>query len=442
MFVGSLDKDSCIAVERILSTVNKVKYPNIYVGCSGNFTFDRIASFYGFNVYSNDVSLYSRLVAAIVQKESFSVKCVNDELLAVFDTWSETPYTMLVKVMFTMQYGQFARRKNEYQAVMCDTYKKESKQFFDKTIDSFQKSKCFDFNIADFFFGDFKAHLNNANENSTVFLYAPTYKGGYEKLYNYVERSFEYERPSYELFDSGNAGSYYRELLESKRACVFSDMLYPETKPFITGRVDKEAGKRSVYFYTNITDDTFYLRPQIKTLDKTPEILSINDIITDETDIRVVQIPTKLVNHYKHLFMSVRVDYNCGGDFAIGFLADKKLFGFATFSKSLGTQDVFELMCLLSDFVVPSSVDRLSKLLLYLLRSADVSKLLRRHYAFDYKGLQTSVYTDKPVSMKYRGIFQKQGSNENNKLVYTAKFTNLSIKECYKKWKNRKNLDQ
>jgi hypothetical protein len=442
MFIGSIDKDSRIAVERVLDSIDRVGCPNIFVGCSGNFTFDRIAVSRGFNVYSNDVSLYSRLIAAIVQNVPFPVICTNDELLPLFELWESTPYTLLIQVMFAMRYGQFAARKNEYQAVMCENYRKESRQFFDNTIKQFQKRQCFDFKISDFFFGDFKTHLMNAPENSTIFLYAPTYKGGYEKLYKYVEQSFEYERPEYELFDSKNAGQYYKELLEAKRACIYSDVLYEETRKFFIGQVDKEVGKRPVYFYTNLPVEAFYLNPPPRLLDKTPEILDVDDIVTDETSIKVVEIPVKVVNHYKHLFMSARVNYSGGGDFALGFLAGKKLFGFAVFSKGLSTKDPFELLFLHSDFVVPSKVDRLSKLLLYLLRSSEVAKLIRRHYVYCYTGLQTSVYTNKPVSMKYRGVFQKQQCDDAGKLVYTASFTKWSIKECYEKWKNRKSLDQ
>jgi hypothetical protein len=442
MFIGSIDTDSRIAVEQVLHSIDKVKHPNIYVGCSGNFTFDRIASFYGFGVYSNDVSLYSRLIAAIVQNEKFSVTCTNDELYNIVQTWDDTPYTTLIQVMFAMRYGQFVAQKNDYQCMMCENYRNGAQQFFQNTLKQFQKKQCFDFKINNFFFGDFKKHLASAKQEDTIFLYAPTYKGGYEKLYKYVEESFGYDHPSYDIFDSSQAGTYYKELLETKRVCIYSDLLYEEIQKYVVGRVDKKEGKRSVYFYTNIVDSTFYLKPSVRILSKIPEILTINDTVTDETILAVTEIPLKVVNHYKHLFMSSRVNYSQGGDFALGFFVDKKLFGFAVFSKILGTKNSFETLFLHSDFVVESSIERLSKLLLYLLRSADVAKLIRRHYFFDYKGLQTSVYTDKPVSMKYRGVFKKEECNETNKLVYTCQFTDLPIQECYKKWKSRKNLNQ
>jgi hypothetical protein len=138
--------------------------------------------------------------------------------------------------------------------------------------------------------------------------------------------------------------------------------------------------------------------------------------------------------------MSAKVNYSLGGDYALGFFADKKLFGFAVFAKGLKTADIWETLLLHSDFVVPSKVDRLSKLLLYLLRSKEVATLIRRHYVYAYTGLQTSVFTDKPVSMKYRGVFKKEETTEPGKLVYTAQFTDSPIEECYTKWKNRKPL--
>ena len=68
MFIGSIDKHSKIIVSKLLESISSKK---IYVGCSGNFTFDRIAFYKGFKVHSNDVSLYSTLIAGIVQNKPF-----------------------------------------------------------------------------------------------------------------------------------------------------------------------------------------------------------------------------------------------------------------------------------------------------------------------------------------------------------------------------------
>ena len=145
-----------------------------------------------------------------------------------------------------------------------------------------------------------------------------------------------------------------------------------------------------------------------------------------------------LVNHYKHLFMAAKVNYSLGGDSALAFLTNGKAFGFAVFSAGLGTVDENEILFLHTDFVVNSKIERLSKLLLYLLRSKEVQRVISRSYVHRYSGLQTTVYTDKPVSMKYRGPWKKIGVNEGGKLRYVAQFTDHSMKECYELWKSRK----
>ena len=177
-----------------------------------------------------------------------------------------------------------------------------------------------------------------------------------------------------------------------------------------------------------------------KLLPKIPIILRPHDQFSDNTEITVNAIPKNVVSHYKHLFMSAKVKYSLAGDFSLGFFADRKLFGFAAFSKVLRTANEWDMLFLHSDFVVPSKIDRLSKLLLYLLRSREVAKLITDHYVYDYRGLQTTVYTDKPVSMKYRGIFRKQENSKIGSLTYCAEFSNFTIKECYQKWKTRKPL--
>ena len=441
MFIGSIDKPSRTICENILNRVDKKKKTDVYVGCSGNFTFDRIASSMGFRVHSNDVSLYSRVIAGIITGDRFYFACKNNELNAIFSQWGDDAKSDLVKIMFAAKYGQFAARKNDFQKTMLDNYIACSVAFYEGTLAKFERNNVFDFQIADFFYGDFKEHVGRAGDNSIVFLYAPTYKGGYEKLYCFLNDNFEYERPQYDIFDSKEAGSYYEGILKSKEACICSDVIYPETEKWLKGEVTYSGNKKTVYLYSSIKEDdrSYFFTDPTKLFEKTPKIISPDMKLPENPKISVVPCKVALVNHYKHMFMSARVDYSTGGDFALAFLINDEVFGFASFSSSPGTIKDGEYLFLHSDFVVPSSIDRLSKLLLYILRSKDIYKYILKHYVHAYSGLQTSVYTPKPVSMKYRGPFKKVDRNDKQgKLTYTADFTELTIEECFEKWMNRK----
>ncbi|MCL2005879.1 MAG: hypothetical protein FWG73_06905 [Planctomycetaceae bacterium] len=339
VFIGAIDKNSRAAAQQILSAIPP---SNIYVGCSGNFTFDQMASRLGHSVYSNDVSLYSRLIAAALMKEDFPIQCVNDELAAVFQGWQNTPYTSLIQVIFSIKIGEFSAKKNDYQCMMWDNYIMQNQQYFEELLEWFMRNPL-NFKIASFHFGDFKEHLQNAPEDATLLLYAPTYKAGYEKLYKFVEQSFEYERPNYEIFDSKLAGAYYAELLQTKRACIYGDILYPEASDYLIGMAGA-VNKKTVYCFASIPDvQHMYMQPATKLLSKIPVILRPHDQFSDNTEITVNVIPKNVVSHYKHLFMSSKVKYSLVGDFALGFFADRKLFGFAMFSKVMRTANEWDM---------------------------------------------------------------------------------------------------
>lgn len=310
MFIGSIDKPSRTICENILDHVDKSR--KVFVGCSGNFTFDRIAAAKGFPVYSNDVSLYSRVIAGIVTGERFPFTCNNPDLNTIFAGWNDDAQSDLVKIMFAAKYGQFAACKNDYQRTMLENYVSGAQEFYEGTLAKFAKNAVFEFRIADFFYGDFKKHVERADPDSLIFLYAPTYKGGYEKLYDFINETFEYEKAEYDMFDSKEAGPYYAEVLEGREACIYSDLLYPETEPFLKGEVTYTGSKRTVYLYSSVREDerSYFLTEAPKLLAKTPKIIDPEMEPPENPEIRVVPCKVALVNHYKHLFMSGRVNYS------------------------------------------------------------------------------------------------------------------------------------
>ena len=63
MFTGTTPPEVRNLLNKVLQDYNG---KDIFIGCSGNFTVDRLAHHNGFNVHSNDVSLYSRIIADIL----------------------------------------------------------------------------------------------------------------------------------------------------------------------------------------------------------------------------------------------------------------------------------------------------------------------------------------------------------------------------------------
>jgi len=188
--------------------------------------------------------------------------------------------------------------------------------------------------------------------------------------------------------------------------------------------------KRNIFLYSNVSDKKYFFTTPESKKDLNAKIIPSDFSFSNSTKISIAKVQSELIFHYKHLFMSSRVNYSENEDFGIAFLADGMIFGFAGFNKFMSSE---ENLFLSSDFVFPSGEKRLSKLLIMLLLSKEIRKLLIRHYIHAYQGLKTSVYTEHPISMKYRGIFELL-DRKKGKLVYQQEFKNEYINEVFIRW--------
>lgn len=431
MFIGTVPPEARGIIGEILKSLDRST--EITVCCSGNFTIDKIASSLGFQVRSNDVSLYSRTIADIVMDRPCDMECVDPLYGDLFETWPEHRFKPLVMVMAVLRYSPFDQQKNEYQKVMWTNFTENHLAFFENTVAKLERNGALDFKIKEFYYGDFREHFGACAPGGVSFIFAPTYKAGYEKLYKRVDEVFRYEHASYEIFDSNNAGELYRQMLQQGKCVIYSDKIFPEIQPQIVGHVRLKGGKRDIYIYSNVNGEkSFICSYESPSLKKQIELVKRDKRFDQSTVVQVAVVETAAVNYFKHMFMSGKVDYSEGGDFGLVFFADGKAFGFATFSRILGTSDD-RLIFLHSYFVCGSDQPRLSKLALSLLLSNEVKQVLMRKFMFKYDGMQTSVYTDKSESMKYGGVFEL-AKRDKGKLTYTGRFTGKSVEKTYQEW--------
>ena len=108
------------------------------------------------------------------------------------------------------------------------------------------------------------------------------------------------------------------------------------------------------------------------------------------------------MNRYKDVFLKKGIMHAEGAVCLLVFL-DGYLFGFLIFSLERYNRDG---VYMLSDFVVRSSVPRLSKLLLLVSVSTEVRHLIRSSLVVPAQVIKTTAFTHKPVSMKYRGVYK------------------------------------
>lgn len=426
-FTGTTPEEAKTVLRDIVSGT-AVK--DIYIGCSGNFSVDKIMSKEGYRVHSNDVSLYSKLIADIVIGNETEVEVKNPLLSPIFSKWQDTKYKKLIEVMFAMQLSGFAAQKNDYQREMFSAVIEQADTYYQNAVNKLQKG-ALDFTIHEFFFGDFVDFLKRKDPDSIGISFPPTYKGGYEKMFQYIEDSFEYERASYSLFDPGKSADVFGELLSSGRNIIYADRYFDELSKYMAAKIILGPGKHPIFFYSSVKSDKKYYIEREKHVNPSKfKVISEDYEFSMNSKITVLPCNVSDVNYYKAFYMSNRVNYTTGGDLGLVFLADGKAFGFASLSKRLSNESQVFVQ---SDFVVASQEKRLSKLLIMLLKSSDTRKIICRKLFHYYDGLKTSVYTDKPVSMKYRSVFELE-RRDKNKLIYKANFQNKTVNEIFLEW--------
>lgn len=146
MFTGTTPPEVKLLLQDLMKGV---KGKDVFIGCSGNYTTDKIMSAMGYTVHSNDVSLYSKLISDLLLDTNTDIEVVNPELRMVFDTWDDTKYKKLIQVMFAMRVSNFHQRKNDYQEEMFNAFIEQSKVYYHNTISKIEKG-ALNFNIKKF----------------------------------------------------------------------------------------------------------------------------------------------------------------------------------------------------------------------------------------------------------------------------------------------------
>lgn len=193
---------------------------------------------------------------------------------------------------------------------------------------------------------------------------------------------------------------------------------------FDTGKGEKDFGK---YLYSNHPKPKTSAvvlneqQPEFAAYKVPPDDLQINDpellsIRRCAIDFRILQ---KNFVYKVNSFQSPRISFVVMyGDYLLG--------GFG-FTKSPAREYDMEQLC---DFATNNAVPRIARLVLMCLLSKEVKRVLSRFNRMDAETVFTIAYTKKPVSMKYRGLYDKVKERcTSNSLFYAGKLGRFADNE-------------
>lgn len=392
------------------------------VGCVGSFSIPMMMKG---EFLANDVSLFSLALSHHLNGTfgnfTYRLDFEKEKIQQLLAT--EKQFAMICVLA---EFGNYFYEKNLYQSRM----KKYFEAHIFEMVDSFHEKKSVFGKLKHRYFNcDVFDFVKRIDDSIPIFIFPPTYKGGYEKQFKFLDDSFEYERCSFRTIGDEEYKELFDYVCERKNFVFFADREMDGSK---VGYIEL-AGKKAISIYSDMHSDslgTWQVRNS-----KPPSLLPIEEDFKfdDNTEISIEEIGVLEARCVMDKYLSSKILKYSTANFYFLLLAGGKYFGMLGFS---GSGHVADAVLLMNDLVTNSNEKRLSKLAIMLSKTSDVKKKLERLYLREFSRIFTAVYTDKPVSMKYRGIFEL-AKREKGKLVYHSEFENRGIREVYSEWLRR-----
>ena len=370
------------------------------MGCSGAFTVEQILSRYApkARIWGNDVSLYSGVLGAYLANKPFPLE-IKEGKFAWLEPYLGDTEGKAAAVMVLFEMLKFEKDKNLFHQRHWAHYMNNFSDFHQATINKLVERKKA-IRLEAYTNKDIFDLLDEIPKEAVVIAFLPTYAGGYERMFKRLGEIFKWDEPRYEIIDEERKKRTILKMME-RDYLYLDDRMYPGL-PMVA--VVRKARMKPVYIYSNMATLRLAVLKQQRRSQFVPFArLSDQDEITPASKLTIVPTSNAVVNYFRDVYLSKGVGIPADGEAPFGVAVDGKVFGFLIFARMQGRGDVY----LLADFVVNSTCyRRLAKLLLLVIQTKEIRRMMEEKLLAELPSCTTMVFTDKPVSMKYRGLFK------------------------------------
>ncbi len=428
MFVGAIEAEF-----RRWFALNQERFRGrtLYVGCSGNFTIEQLLGEVAGAMHSNDVSIYTHFVGHHLagQPVRWAIKDPAWEWL--------TPYlteNLGAAVVMLFEMLKWDPSKNIYNKRVHGELLRSWPEMFQKTVDRVEQSrataKVTQYRSSDIW--DFVDEAERIDPDGVFLAFLPFYKGGYEKLYQKLEAILDWDPPKYAIIDAERKQKLIEKIKRLDYVTI-DDVQYPG-EPAVM--LKQKTASKQMWLYSNLPLEHILVQPHMRSKPTYYPMLTAEDLpaITPDSVVTIKRVQSAEINYFRNRYLAKGINF-VNGTWSFLFFLDGKLFGFAILTlQKFGVEGLY----LLSDFVIPVESSRLSKLLLLLLQSTHFKELCEELVLTRVPKIETTAFTEKPVSMKYRSVFEliKRGKADDGKkyLNYRTQTGLHTDREAILKW--------
>ena len=200
---------------------------------------------------------------------------------------------------------------------------------------------------------------------------------------------------------------------------------------------------KTIKIFSNCIENNMLISKQNN---KTDKQLSFDTIENDNIEyVTLKQLNHTQFNSLRQKYLSKQIHFTGTPKVCYGLFSGNKIFGVFGLTNDYYHKPPKDIehpaVYLMTDFCVKSSINKLSKLVLYCILSKDVKMLAERLVSKEVKSIFTNVFTKHKSSIKYRGLFdlhtRKELEDKSFNLTYISKFGNWTLKEAVSLWKQK-----
>ena len=438
MFQGSIPHS---VQQMLLSITKEWKTQNIQIGCSGNFTTERVLQGdHTAALHSNDVTIYSCMLGRYFsgQKLDISFNHENDSDFNFIKNYMDDDASVISCILLLSKIATFTETKsNPYYERMISAYIDQWETLFTETYKKIKNIQPF---IKSFYEGDVCELIDVVPQDYGFICYPPFYSGGYEKMFRLMERLFNWQPPEYMEMDAERIIELLKKITERRYFMFITKEEQPEYKDYLRGLAQTTNHGAPLYIYAN-GETSKVILPVQKVESPLIERIGENDDIGD--DIKLIHLTKENFNALRAEYLNPEIELGRAA-LTYGVTVNNKLVGSFAFimASSLAKWDNHidtPAIYLLSDFsVAPTKYKKLSKLILYAVLSKESQILAEQMVKTKIRGVITTAFSKNPVSMKYRGLFKlmsKKQDGEKYMLNYGASMGEWTLKQGLELWK-------
>lgn len=445
MFKGTIPQDMRAMLFEVASPW---RAESLAVACSGNFTIERV--FAGrFKLHGCDVSIYSGALGAFFARQAFRLE-LRPEFHAPF-AWLheglETTAGQVATLMLLTTMGDAIDknghpRRNPYYQRLLEGYRRQWPELLAKTVNRLESSPL---ELASYANMDAVDWLPTLPPDVAVATFPPFFGGDYEQMFSKLELLFDWDKPSYQEIFEERRQAFLEALMNRPEWALGTREQLDELEPHLRGMAQTSNRGVPLYLYASSGATRVVAPHQPTQAVSVPRLSEGQEVgaklwIAPLTYGQFAALRSQYMNEHIKPGMPTQ---------AFGVMVDDQLIGCYALLKGYRTpHSSADAIYLLSDFpVAPTDYARLAKLVLYAALSKEANLLAERVCRSRIRYVVTTAFTDNPVSMKYRGLFdlhsrKDAGSKSMHKfqLQYLSKSNRWTLDEGLAEWKRKHGL--